>query len=131
MSQENVETIRRCEAAISRGDVDSYLLGIHADVELIPRRAAVQGTYHGPAGVRTFITENAESFGLFEVGSTEFRDLGDRVRALGTVRVRGRESGAEVTHPTALLVAFQDGKIIRIEDFGERDAALEAAGLSE
>src|SRR3989442_1323641 len=84
----------------------------HADVEFIPRRAAVQGTYHGHAGMRKYITENAESFDLFEVGNTEFRDLGDRVLAFGTVRVRGRESGVEVTHPTALLVAFQDGKII-------------------
>ena len=131
MSQENVETIRRCNAAISRGDVDSYLLGIHPEVEFIPRRAAVQGAYHGHAGMRKYITENAESFDLFEVGNTEFRDLGDRVLAFGTVRVRGRESGVEVTHPTAVLVAFQDGKIIRIEDFGARDAALEAAGLSE
>jgi ketosteroid isomerase-like protein len=131
MSQENVEVTRRCDAAISRGDVDSFLLGIHPDVEFIPRRAAVQGTYHGHAGMRKYITENDESFDLFQVGNTEFRDLGDRVLAFGTVRVRGRESGAEVTHPTALLVAFQDGKIIRFEDFGERDAALEAAGLSE
>ena len=131
MSQENVETIRRCDAAISRGDVDSFLLGIHPDVEFIPRRAAVQGTYHGHDGMRKYIAENAESFDLFEVGNTEFRDLGDRVLAFGTVRVRGRESGVEVTQPTALLVVFQDGKIIRFEDFGERDAALEAAGLSE
>ena len=131
MSQENVETIRRCDAAISRGDVDSYLLGIHPEVEFIPRRAAVQGTYHGHAGMRKYITENAESFDLFEVGNTEFRDLGDRVLAFGTVRVRGRESGAEATHPTSLLVALQDGKIIRFEDFGDRDAALEAAGLSD
>jgi ketosteroid isomerase-like protein len=131
MSQENVETIRRCDAAISRGDVDSYLLGIHPEVEFIPRRAAVQGTYYGHAGMRKYITENAESFDLFEVGNTEFRDLGDRVLAFGTVRVRGRESGVEVTHPTALLVVFHDGKIIRVEDFGERNAALEAAGLSE
>jgi ketosteroid isomerase-like protein len=94
MSQENMETIRRCDAAISRGDVDSYLFGVHPDVEFIPRRAAVQGTYNGHAGI-------------------------------------GRESGVEVTHPTALLVAFQDGKIICVEDFGERGAALEAAGLSE
>ena len=131
MSQENVDTIRRCDAAISRGDVDSYLLGIHPEVEFIPRRAAVQGTYHGHAGMRKYITENAESFDLFEVGNTEFRDLGDRVLAFGAVRVRGRESGVEVTHPTALLLDFQDGKIIRFEDFGERDAALEAAGISE
>src|SRR3954447_27071505 len=131
MSQENVETIRRCDAAMSRGDVDSYLLGIHPEVEFIPRRAAVQGTYHGHAGMRKYVTENAESFDLFEVGNTEFRDLGDRVLAFGTVRVRGRESGVEVTHPTALLVMFRDGKIIRFEDFGERSQAVEAAGLSE
>jgi ketosteroid isomerase-like protein len=131
MSQENIETIRRCDKAISRGDVDAFLLGIHPDVEFIPRRAAVQGTYHGHAGMRKYITENTESFDLFEVGNTEFRDLGERVLAFGTVRVRGRESGVEVTHPTALLVMFRDGKIIRFEDFGERSQALEAAGLSE
>jgi ketosteroid isomerase-like protein len=131
MSQENIETIRRCDEAISRGDVDAYLLGIHPDVEFIPRRAAVQGTYHGHAGMRKYIAENAESFDHFEVDNTEFRDLGDSVLAFGTVRVRGRESGVEVTHPTALVVAFADGKIIRFQDFGERDAALEAAGLSE
>jgi ketosteroid isomerase-like protein len=131
MSQENVETIRRCDAAISSGDVDSYLLGIHSDVEFIPRRAAVQGTYHGHAGMRKYFTENAGSFDLFEVGTTEFRDLGDRILAFGTVRVRGRESDVEGTHPTALMVVFQDGKIIHFEDFGERDAALEAADLSE
>jgi ketosteroid isomerase-like protein len=131
MSQVNVETIRRCDEAISRGDVEGWLLGIHPDVEFIPRRAAVQGTYYGHAGMRKFIAENAETFELFEVTSEEFRDLGDRVVAFGTVRVRGRESGVEVTHPTAILVTFRDGKIIRFEDFGERSQVLEAVGLSE
>jgi ketosteroid isomerase-like protein len=131
VSQENVEVIRRCDAAISRGDVDSFLLGIHPDVEFVPRRAAVQGNYHGHAGMRKYIAENDESFDLFEVGNTEFRDLGDRVLAFGTVRVRGRESGVEVTHPTAFLVMFRDGKIIRFEDFGERSEALKAAGLED
>jgi ketosteroid isomerase-like protein len=131
MSQENVETDRRCDEAISRGDVDAFLLGIHPEIEFIPRRAAVQGTYHGHAGVRKFIADNAESYDRFEVSNEEFRDLGDRVVAFGTVRIRGRESGVEVTHPTALLVMFRDGRIIRFEDFGERSQALEAAGLSE
>lgn len=112
-------------------DTEAFLLGIHPDVEFIPRRAAVQGTYHGHAGMREYIAENAESFDLFEVRNAEFRDLGGRILAFGTVRVRGRESGVEVTHPTALLVTFRDGKIIRFQDFGERGDALEAAGLSE
>jgi ketosteroid isomerase-like protein len=131
MSRENIETIRRCDAAISRGDTGAYLLGIDRDVEFIPRRAAVEGTYHGHDGMRKYIAENADSYELFEVRNTEFRDLGDRILAFGTVRVRGKESGVEVTHPTAFLVTFRDGKIISFQDFGERDKALEAAGLSE
>jgi ketosteroid isomerase-like protein len=131
MSQENIEIIRRCDEAISRVDTDAFLLGIHPDVEFIPRRAAVQGTHHGHSGMRKYISENAESFDLFEVRNREFRDLGDRILAFGTIRVRGRESGVEVTHPTALLVSFRDGKIIRFQDFGQRDDALEAADLAE
>jgi len=130
MSQENIETIRRCDEAISRGDTDVYLLGIDPDVVFIPRRAAVEGAYYGHDGMRNHIAENADSYELFEVRNTEFHDLGDRILALGTVRVRGKESGVEVTHPTAFLVTFRDGKIISFQDFGERDEALEAAGLS-
>ena len=78
MSQENIETIRRCDEAISRGDTDVYLLGIDRDVVFIPRRAAVEGAYYGHDGMRKYIAENADSYELFEVRNTEFHDLGDR-----------------------------------------------------
>jgi ketosteroid isomerase-like protein len=47
-----------------------------------------------------------------------------------TVRIQGK-SGVRVTANTAIVVTFQDGKIIRFEDFGERVLALKAVGLKE
>src|ERR1700730_4740961 len=131
MSQENVETFRRNNEAVSRGDIEAALATLDPDIEFIPRRAAVQGVYRGHEGMRQFIAENAENFDLYQVSYQEFRDLGDRLIAFGTVRVRGKESGIEVTTPTAMVATFRDGKMIRAEDFRERSEALKAVWLEE
>ena len=51
--------------------------------------------------------------------------------ALGTLRVTGSGSGIEVEVPLALLARFRDGLITHLNDYGDRQRALEAAGLSE
>ena len=131
MSQENVKVVREAWEAVNRRDVEAFLLGMDPEIEFIPRRAAIQGVYRGHAGMRKFFAENAENFDLYEVSHEEFRDLGDRVVAVGTVRARGKESGVEVITPTAIVATFRDGKIVRYEDLGERSEALKAVGLAE
>ena len=131
MSQENVDTFRRNNEAVSRGDIEAALVALDPDIEFIPRRATVQGIYRGHDGMRKFIAENAESFDLYQVSYQEVRDLGDRLVAFGTVRARGRESGVEMTTPTAMVATFRDGKMVRAEDFSERSEALKAVGLAE
>jgi len=131
MSEQNVQIVRGCDEAFNRGDVEAVLVVTDPDVEFIPRRAPIQGVYHGHQGIREFFADNAENFDLFEVHTEETQDLGDRVLAFGTVRIRGTESGVEVSVPLAAVVTFRDGKIVRLEDFGERSRALEAAGLAE
>jgi uncharacterized protein len=131
VSQENVDTFRRNNEAVSRGDIEAALVALDPDIEFIPRRAAVQGVYRGHEGMRQFFGENVESFDLYQVSYQEFRHLDDRLLAFGTVRVRGKESGVEVTTPTAMVATFRDGKIVRAEDFGERSEALKAVGLEE
>jgi ketosteroid isomerase-like protein len=44
---------------------------------------------------------------------------------------RGRGSGVELETETAVVVAVSGGRVIRIQGYMDRDAALEAAGLSE
>jgi ketosteroid isomerase-like protein len=131
MSQRNLEIIRRQAEAVNRGDVDAVLSDMDPEIEFIPKRAGVQGAYHGHKGIRDFFADTFENFDLFEVSNDEIRDLGDRVVSIGTLHVRGKGSGVEVTVPTALVVVFRGGKIVRFEDFGERSRALEAVGLSE
>ena len=51
--------------------------------------------------------------------------------AWGSIHVRARGSGIETSIETGGLYEFRDGKIVRWEDFGSKDEALEAVGLSE
>lgn len=59
------------------------------------------------------------------------RDLGDRVLALGTVHIRCRGGGVDITIPAAAVVTFEGGKMTRWEDFRYRALAREAVGLRE
>jgi ketosteroid isomerase-like protein len=131
MSQENLDAFRRNNEAVSRGDIDAALATLDPEIEFIPRRAAVQGVYRGYEGMRQFFAENAEDFDLYQVSYQEVRDLGDRLVAFGTVSVRGKGSGVELTSPTAMVATFRDGMMVRAEDFSERSDALKAAGLAE
>jgi ketosteroid isomerase-like protein len=131
MSQENLEATRRGVAAFNRGDVEEAVALFHPDAEFIPMRAPVQGAYRGHEGVREFFRDNAENFEVFEVTSEEIRDVGDRVVALGTVRIRGKGSGAEVTVPSAVVITYEEGKVVRFEEFGDQSRALDAVGLPE
>jgi uncharacterized protein len=131
MPQENVEAVHRGVDAMNRGELDSILDLIDEEIVWEPRRASVEGAYRGHAGMRRYWADTAESFERFEVRFAEVRDFGDRVLATGTVHGRGRDSGAETDVATAAVFTFRDGRLVHYKDYGERRAALEAAGLEE
>jgi ketosteroid isomerase-like protein len=129
-SSENEVLASRIVAAFNSGDVEAAVDLMHPEIEFIPRRAPIQGPYHGHSGIRKFFADNEENFDFFQVDPEENNDLGDgRVLGTGTLRVRGKGSGVEVATTTAVILTFADGKVIRFEDFGEREKALEAAAL--
>ena len=97
MSEQYAEIIRRQVEAVNRGDVEAVLSDMDAGIEFIPQRAAVQGVYHGHDGVRDFFADTFENFDLFEASTDEVRELGDRVVSIGTLRIRGKGSGIEVS----------------------------------
>lgn len=116
---------------LQRGDADASLEIVHPDVVIEPLRAATEGVFVGHAGVREFFDDTASTFDLFEPEYTDIRDLGDRVLAIGSIRVRGRGGGVETEIPTAAIAEYRDGLLWRFRDYGEAALALEAAGLSE
>jgi ketosteroid isomerase-like protein len=132
MSKENFELHRQSIEAVNRGDIDDALRFLDPDIVFEPLRAPVQGAYRGHAGVREWWADTAETFESFRIDHTDVRELGDdRLLAIGTLHVRGRGSGIETDVPTAAIVSFRDGRMVSVKDYGDRDTALEAAGLRE
>jgi ketosteroid isomerase-like protein len=61
----------------------------------------------------------------------EYRDLGDRVLALGRLKTRGRASGVPSDSPWGGIYDVRGGKISRIRTYLDHGEALRAARLSE
>ena len=132
MSQKNVELVRRAVDELNSGERSEERIRAvwHRDAEFLPRRSAIEGGYRGIEGFERWIADTDETFETFEQ-HYELIDLGERVVAWGTVHVQARGSGIETEIPAGAVLEFRDGKIVRWEDFGSKEKALEAVGLAE
>jgi ketosteroid isomerase-like protein len=131
MSQENVDAFTTVLEAFRRGDFDVWVDSFAEDGEFIPQRAPIQGIYRGRARLEEFLADNAENFEVFEPSYDDIRAVGEHVVALGKLRLRGKGGGVELEVPSALVVTYRDGEIVRFEDVVDRSKALESVGLSK
>ncbi len=128
MPSAHVEAFQRGADAINRLDADSLAELVHEDAVFEPLRAATEGAYIGPEGMRRFIADTVETFDVFEPTLDEVRDLGGgRVLAIGKIRMRGRGSGFENDVMTAAVAEFRDGLLARYKDYGDPTLARQAA----
>ena len=129
---ENVDLVVRLLEAFEGGDMETMLSCLDQKAEL--HSAIVGGAegsiYHGHDGFRSWYANSYETFESFSFDWSEFRDLGDRVLALGQMQARGRESGVELDSPMGWVLAVQHGKVVRAQGFLNRNDALTAAGLT-
>jgi ketosteroid isomerase-like protein len=116
--------------ALSSGEAERVLACVDPEVRFEPARTATEGAFIGHEGMRRFVEDTRESFDLFELTATETFEFEDGAVTIGTVRVRGRGSGIETEVPGAVVCRFRDGLVVHAKDYGERQAALEAAGLA-
>jgi ketosteroid isomerase-like protein len=134
MSQENVEVFRQAIEAYNRREVEAFLAAFDPRVEW--RAATTQAfggkaaVYRGHDGVRKFVREMEEAVDA-RIEYLEARDAGERIVVIGSVRVRGKTSGAATQSPIAWLAEFENGRVVRLTDYLDPQAALEAAGLEE
>jgi ketosteroid isomerase-like protein len=133
MSEENVDVVRRLARAWAERNMEQMLSFLDPEGEL--HSAIVWGAegsvYRGHEGFRRWYADSFESFEDLRNEWTEFRDLGDRVLALGRVQARGRESGVEIDSPMGWVFTVRGGKLLKAEGFLDPAKALEAAGLRE
>lgn len=134
MSQENVDAFKRAIECLERRDVEAILEELDPEVEWYPAFTALLGgersVYHGHKGARAVVQQFWDVFSEAHFHVSEIRDLGDEVLAIGTMRVRGAESGAEVESPWAYLVRSKNGKAVSVRVYSDPAEALRAAGVS-
>jgi ketosteroid isomerase-like protein len=129
-----VDTIRRAYDAASRGDQEVWMDVFAEDVVLDQSRSDFpdKGIYHGHEGVRKWMSGLDDAFGDLDWECEEITDLGqDRVLVVARVTGHGQFSKIAVDYRFVPVHTFRDGKVVRVERYGDRAEALEAMGLKE
>jgi ketosteroid isomerase-like protein len=131
MSEENVEIVRAAIDAFNRGDWDAILDASTPDVEVDMSRAV--GPAHGVYGreqMVEFWTEFTAHWESYRLEPTELIEMGEHLVVPWTLRAVGRD-GIEVEARVNWTWTIREGMIARVAYYPTREAALEAAGLSE
>src|SRR6266508_4602673 len=135
MSQENVEAFERAIEAYNRRDVEALLDELDTEVEWRPVLPVVLGgdetVYRGHDGARQLLRDLDEVLAERHLAFSEIRDVGDHVVATGSLRIRGKSSGARTESPFTWMAEFKNGRAIQIQTYLDPDEALEPLGLSE
>jgi ketosteroid isomerase-like protein len=133
MSQENVETVRRVYESLERRDWDSLADLFDPNVE---EHGTVGGVEEGRVArgvrqIRQIWKDEDEVWDEHRLEPQEFIDAGDQVVVFQREYQRGKSSGVELTVDTATILDLRGGRVVRMQGYMNRAAALRAAGLSE
>jgi ketosteroid isomerase-like protein len=130
MPEERVEVARQLIELFNRGDREGLKEIITDDAEIVPLRAALEGTvYRGPNALDDFWAAIDESWETVEMDIDEISEHGDRVLAVGRLRGRARETGMELDSPMAWVATFDEGKVASIRTYVNVAEAREAAEM--
>jgi ketosteroid isomerase-like protein len=132
MSQENGEAFKRAIEAYNRRDVEALLHELDTEIEWRPVLPVVLGgdatVYRGHDGVRQLLRDLDEVLAERQLDFSDIRDVGDHVVATGSLRIRGKSSGALSESPFGCVAELKNGKAIRIQTYLDPSEALEHLG---
>jgi ketosteroid isomerase-like protein len=132
MSQENVEIVRAAIDAFNRRDGETFDALLATNAEIIPVRAALEGTvYRGADAATQYCAAVEASWENLSWEVDEIKNGADWVLALGRIRGRGRGSGATIDTRGAWLARFHDGLVTHFRTYPDRSDALKAVDLAE
>jgi ketosteroid isomerase-like protein len=145
MSRENVELVKSLQPSevdlverLAEADGGEDFLAPGAafeifaedlDVQFIAASSAQQPQYRGGEGVLEGWRDWLSPWASYRLEAEDFLDGGDEVVVLVRVRARTVHDGVDIEHAPAAVWTFEDGKVVRIRFFLEREEALKAVGL--
>ena len=134
MSQENVEVVRRGNAAFNIGDYAGFAQTLHPEVELRDHAHAADApeTLKGAEALLSLLSEWRQSFDDFRAEISEYIEGGDHVVCVTRWTGRGKASDAAVDVSQVDVYELREGKIVRATlAYPDKTTALEAVGLRE
>src|SRR6202051_4870769 len=127
MPPPNSETRNGVTAAFNRGGDGALFDVCTPDCLMSSQLLDVTADFQEREGLERFYATLDESWEEFESVAGEYRDIGDRVLALGRNRGLGKGSGVRVDGQFGAVFDFRDGRISRIRLFLDQAEASRAA----
>jgi ketosteroid isomerase-like protein len=130
MPQENVEVAKAFYEAYNARDAEAVdrLLHPEAEITTLSARGGLGGDWSRGAR-RQYFEQLDEAWTGLRIEIEEYRELGERVIALGGVRGAGTSSHVELASDFAALLVIRDSQIVLVDSYSNWEDALEAAGL--
>jgi ketosteroid isomerase-like protein len=132
MSPANGEAFKRAIEAYNRRNVEALLRELDTEIEWRPVLPVVLGgdatVYRGHEGVRQLLRDLDEVLAERHLDFSEIREAGDQVVAIGSLRIRGKSSGALSESPFGCVAELKNGKLTRIQTYLDPSDALEHLG---
>ena len=130
VSEGNVAIVREMFAAWNRGDYERAQTAIDpAVVAVMETGTDFDGTYEGLEGMQRLMRSFWGAFSEFHSDIEEAIAAGDEVFTTLRHHGRGKASGAEVEMTNWQVFTLRDGRIVRYRIYGDRERALDAAGI--
>lgn len=125
-----VEALEQFFAAINRNDMQAITKNFDPDIVRVePDGFPTSGTYRGIAQVRAHVAAGRGTWAEGTCEPEEFFVNGDKVVVYLVVHVRLKDATDWIDGRFADGFVFRDGTITEYVTFGERQAALEWAGI--
>jgi ketosteroid isomerase-like protein len=132
VSEQNIERFRRLGEAYNSRDIEAFITCCDPEVEFQAAWTVPGGTvYRGYDGLRKWHQDLEDAWGEIRGEADALFDLGEQTLLFSTLHARGRQSGAEVTMPTAVLAKWRDGLCVYLRAYARKEDALEDLGVSE
>jgi ketosteroid isomerase-like protein len=132
-AEQNVEVVRRVNAAFNSGDMGRILALMDPDFETTvgPDLSPEPDTYRGHDGIRRYFDSFREAMSEIRFDADRFREADGRVIVAVRLRARGRFTGIAVEQRLGQVWTISGGKALRLSSYPSYRAALRAAGAGE
>jgi ketosteroid isomerase-like protein len=132
MPQENVEVVKAFYDAYNARDSEALerLLHPKAAITTLSARGGLGGEW-SPGTTRQYFEQLDEAWSGLRIEIEDYRELGERVIALGGVRGAGTSSHVEVASEFAAVLVVRNSQIVLVDSYSNWKDALEAVGLRD